>query len=174
MAGIFNYFRRPDEKELGNDKFKDKEFDEAILHYTQGLEQCRGSTQAEERAKLLANRSAALVGVEDYRGALADAEECCALRPSWPKGWARKGKALTALSRHKAAAAAYARGLEASLRASDASDARHAKELAGITSQATAASDRYLELLAQNEKLQRQLDDYTLMFSGDDGKAKIG
>ena len=73
-----------------------------------------------------------------------------------------------------AGSAAYARGLEASLRASDASDARHAKELAGITSQATAASDRYLELLAQNEKLQRQLDDYTLMFSGDDGKAKIG
>ena len=43
---MMGWFRRADEKELGNDKFKQKDFDEAILHYTQGLEQCRGSAQA--------------------------------------------------------------------------------------------------------------------------------
>ena len=43
-----------------------------------------------------------------------------------------------------------------------------------MTAQAQATSDRYLELLAANEKLQRQLDDYALMFGGDGGKAKVG
>ena len=32
-----NWFRRPDEKELGNASFKEKKLDDAIMHYTYGL-----------------------------------------------------------------------------------------------------------------------------------------
>ena len=170
-----NWFRRPDEKELGNASFKEKKLDDAIMHYTYGLEQCQGTSQTAERARLLANRSAALVGVELYREALLDAEEAARLAPEWPKGWARKGKALTCLQKHKLAAAAYARGLEAALKALEAAETSHGKELEAMKRQAESSSDMYLKLLGEHETLRAQLEDYELMFAGADAvKAKVG
>ena len=171
-----NWFKRPDEKELGNASYKEKKLDEAIMHYTHGLEQCQGTSQTQERARLLANRSAAFVGVDLYREALSDAEEACRIEPSWPKGWARKGKALTCLQRHKAAASSYARGLEAALTLLQAKDERHARELEALQKQAKTASESYLALLGETETLKRQLEDYTLMFGEREtgGKAKAG
>ena len=170
-----NWFKRPDEKELGNASYKEKKLDEAIMHYTHGLEQCQGTSQTQERARLLANRSAAFVGVDLYREALSDAEEACRIEPSWPKGWARKGKALTCLQQHKKAAAAYARGLEAALKALEAEETRHGKEMEAITKQAASSSDQYLKLLGENDTLKAQLEDYHLMFAGAaDVKAKAG
>ena len=170
-----NWFKRPDEKELGNASYKEKKLDEAIMHYTHGLEQCQGTSQTQERARLLANRSAAFVGVDLYREALSDAEEACRIEPSWPKGWARKGKALTCLQQHKKAAAAYARGLEAALKALEAAETSHGKELEAMKRQAESSSDMYLKLLGEHETLRAKLEDYELMFAGADAvKAKVG
>jgi len=169
-------FKRPDEKERGNQAFKDKKLDDAILLYSQGLDNCRGTAQTEQRSKLLANRAAAYVGVGAYAEALADAEEACQINPDWPKAWARKGKALTCLQRHKAAAAAYARGLEAALRELEKKETSHERDVAALKKQASTSSDSYLELLSENEKLRRQLDDFQLMFGEPElgGKSKKG
>lgn len=40
------------------------------------------------------NRSAALLKLNKLAKALADADECLKLDPSWPKGWMRKGLVL--------------------------------------------------------------------------------
>lgn len=40
------------------------------------------------------NRSAALLKLNKLAKALADADECLTLDPSWPKGWMRKGLVL--------------------------------------------------------------------------------
>jgi tetratricopeptide (TPR) repeat protein len=122
---MLNWLRRPDAKELGNSAFKEKNLDEAVLQYTRGLERCQGTAQTEERSKLLANRSAAHAKLGDYEAALADAEEAARLQPDWPKAWARKGKALTCLQRHKNAASSYARGLECALTLLQKNDERH-------------------------------------------------
>ena len=126
---MLNWLRRPDAKELGNEAYKEKNLDEAVLQYTRGLERCQGTAQTEERSKLLANRSAAHAKLGNYEAALADAEEAARLQPDWPKAWARKGKALTCLQRHKLAASSYARGLECALTLLQKNDERH--ELCG-------------------------------------------
>lgn len=166
-GAIGSWFKGPDAKELGNDAFKEKDMVEAIYHYSNGLDQCQGTAQAPERMKLLANRSAALVSIEQYKEALADAEECCRIAPEWPKGWARKGKALTCLGKHKLAASAYARGLEASLKSADSASERHEKDMEALKRQADSASDMYLKLLDENQALKAQLADYECMFTGD-------
>jgi tetratricopeptide (TPR) repeat protein len=125
QSRMLNWLRRPDAKELGNEAFKEKNLDEAVLQYTRGLERCQGTAQTEERSKLLANRSAAHAKLGNYEAALADAEEASRLQPDWPKAWARKGKALTCLQRHKAAASSYARGLECALTLMQKNDERH-------------------------------------------------
>ena len=173
---MLNWLRRPDAKELGNESFKEKNLDEAVLQYTRGLERCQGTAQTEERSKLLANRSAAHAKRGDYDAALADAEEAARLQPDWPKAWARKGKALTCLQRHKNAASSYARGLECALTLMQTNDERHERELEALRKQAKTASDSYLALLGETETLKRQLEDYTLMFGEREtgGKAKAG
>lgn len=40
------------------------------------------------------NRSAALLKLNKHAKALADAEECVKLDPTWDKGWMRKGMVL--------------------------------------------------------------------------------
>ena len=90
---MLNWLRRPDAKELGNEAFKEKNLDEAVLQYTRGLERCQGTAQTEERSKLLANRSAAHAKLGNFEAALADAEEAARLQPDWPKAWARKAAA---------------------------------------------------------------------------------
>lgn len=54
-----HWFRRPEPKELGNEAFKTKDLETAVAHYSTGLERTQGTAQRDERAKLLANRSAA-------------------------------------------------------------------------------------------------------------------
>ncbi|KAM7052855.1 tetratricopeptide repeat protein 31 isoform 3-T3 [Acridotheres tristis] len=54
--------------------------------------------------RLLGNRSYCLEKLGRYEEALADAEAALALRPGWPKGSFRKGKALLGLQRYAEAA----------------------------------------------------------------------
>lgn len=46
----------------------------------------------------------------DASAALADAEKCVELNPSWAKGYSRMGTALYRLGRHAPAAEAYSKG----------------------------------------------------------------
>ncbi|NWS05602.1 TTC31 protein, partial [Motacilla alba] len=57
--------------------------------------------------RLLGNRSYCLEKLGRYEEALADAEAALALRPGWPKGSFRKGKALRGLQRYAEAARAF-------------------------------------------------------------------
>ncbi|NXV03666.1 TTC31 protein, partial [Cettia cetti] len=57
--------------------------------------------------RLLGNRSYCLEKLGRYEEALADAEAALALRPGWPKGSFRKGKALRGLKRYAEAARTF-------------------------------------------------------------------
>ncbi|XP_014731641.1 PREDICTED: tetratricopeptide repeat protein 31 [Sturnus vulgaris] len=57
--------------------------------------------------RLLGNRSYCLEKLGRYEEALADAEAALALRPGWPKGSFRKGKALLGLQRYTEAARTF-------------------------------------------------------------------
>ncbi|NWY65795.1 TTC31 protein, partial [Erithacus rubecula] len=57
--------------------------------------------------RLLGNRSYCLEKLGRYEEALADAEAALALRPGWPKGSFRKGKALQGLQRYAEAASTF-------------------------------------------------------------------
>lgn len=56
------------------------------------------------------NRSAAYLSKKDADSALADAEQCIKLNPSWAKGYSRKGAALHALKQYKEAEEVYEEG----------------------------------------------------------------
>lgn len=157
-------FQPRDIKEEGNEAFKEKRPDAAIELYSEGLEQLVGTAQAEKRATLLSNRSAAYGLLQRWDEALSDAEEACRLAPARPKGWARKGKAHYSRREMQKAANAYARGLEAALRASDDAQRHHDAELAALKSQARTQSEEYERLLRENAALKSQLEDYELFF----------
>mmetsp|Transcript_10753 Transcript_10753/g.35621 ORF Transcript_10753/g.35621 Transcript_10753/m.35621 type:complete len:169 (+) Transcript_10753:99-605(+) len=151
-------------RELGNEHFKQKDMDAAIMFYSEGLSQLVGSSQAAERATLLSNRSAAFASLERWHDALADADEAVSLRPDYAKAWARKGKAHLSIKDFPKAAAAYAKGLEVALKQLDDEDQRHTHEIDAVKSQAGGTSDEYKRLLAENASLKQQLEDYLLMF----------
>ena len=58
------------------------------------------------------NRSVVYLELGSLEEALADAEECVSLSPTWAKSHARKGAALRALKRYKESIAAYEAGKE--------------------------------------------------------------
>ncbi|KAM4900832.1 tetratricopeptide repeat protein 31 isoform 4-T4 [Sylvia borin] len=74
------------------------EHTEAVWAFTVALE------LNPQEHRLLGNRSYCLEKLGRYEEALADAEAALALRPGWPKGSFRKGKALRGLKRYTEAA----------------------------------------------------------------------
>ncbi|XP_044979569.1 ankyrin-1-like isoform X1 [Hordeum vulgare subsp. vulgare] len=58
-------------------------------------------------ATLYSNRSLCHMRSGEAHDALVDADACIKLRPDWPKGYCRKGAALTALKDHKESCDAY-------------------------------------------------------------------
>ncbi|KDN53238.1 TPR-like protein [Tilletiaria anomala UBC 951] len=106
-------------REDGNAAFKKKDMVEAIKMYTLAVDVAASrplweSNQIarEELAAVLANRSAALAAVEDWIGALCDADAVINLKKPWAKGYFRKGKALAGLGRFKEAKEAYEMGMQ--------------------------------------------------------------
>jgi translocation protein SEC72 len=105
-------------KESGNVLFKAHKYEEAANRYSLALEMALArppwepaSTCREETAILLCNRSAARLGLQEFSGALADAEAVVQLKRPWPKGHFRKCKALQAMGRLKEAKEAIELGL---------------------------------------------------------------
>ena len=56
---------------------------------------------------LLSNRCHAYASLDQYQEALADAEHVVDLRPDWPKGYFRRGRALYGLGHYEDAAVAF-------------------------------------------------------------------
>jgi tetratricopeptide (TPR) repeat protein len=78
-------------KEEANRKYQAKRFDEAVKLYTDALAL---PLPKEELAVLHSNRSAAHLTKGDTSHARQDGKAAQRLRPTWPKGYFRKGQAL--------------------------------------------------------------------------------
>lgn len=61
---------------------------------------------------MYSNRSAAYAKAGQYENALKDADETIALNSSWPKGYSRKGSALSYMQKYVEAFEVYQKGLE--------------------------------------------------------------
>lgn len=79
-------------KDLGNEQFVSKKWNEAINNYTEAL------NLDPYNVVIYSNRSAAYIQLKQYDLALYDAEKCISLAPKWVKGYFRKGKALCGLN----------------------------------------------------------------------------
>lgn len=106
-------------KEDGNAAFRSKNYVEAIKYFTLAIDVAasrplweNNQLARDEMALCLANRSAALAAVQDWIGALCDAEACVKLKRPWSKAHFRKGKALQGLGRLDEAREAFDLGLE--------------------------------------------------------------
>lgn len=93
-------------KDQGNKAFAAKKYDEAIDLFTQAI------ALDPSNHVLFSNRSAAKAGLRQWKQALEDAEQTVKLKPSWGKGYARKGAALHGAKRFDDAIAAYEAGLK--------------------------------------------------------------
>ncbi|KAJ7265852.1 chaperone [Mycena haematopus] len=93
-------------KDQGNKAFAAKDYDKAIDLFTQAI------ALDPKNHVLYSNRSAAHSGKKEWEDALADAEQCIVVNPSWSKGFARKGAALHGARRYDEAIVAYEEGLK--------------------------------------------------------------
>jgi stress-induced-phosphoprotein 1 len=94
-----------DHKNKGNSALQANQISQAIEHYTAAIN-LDGANVV-----YFSNRSAAYLKKNDAVNALADAESCIALDPTFSKGFSRKGAALHAAKRYNDSIAAYQQGL---------------------------------------------------------------
>lgn len=83
-----------------------EKFDDAIQAYTEAI------NLDPKNHVLYSNRSAAYAKAGQYENALKDADETIALNPQWPKGYSRKGSALSYMQKYMEAFEVYQKGLE--------------------------------------------------------------
>lgn len=91
-------------KNAGNKAFTEGRFQEAVDLFSKAIKE-------EENHVFYSNRSGAYASLKQYANALADAEKCIELSPSFVKGYSRQGAALFGLGRLADAKTAYQRGL---------------------------------------------------------------
>lgn len=94
-----NVDRFEEQKQIGNNFFKDAKYSEAIVHYNQALELNPTS------AIIFSNRSAANLKLENYGFAEADATKSIQADPSYIKGYYRRGSAYFSMGKFKEAIA---------------------------------------------------------------------
>jgi len=158
-------------KALGNKAIAEKNFDEAIKHFTEAIE-------IEPANHILySNRSAAYASKKEYESALKDAEKTTEIKPDWAKGWGRKGAAMYGLGDLLGAHDAYEEGLKL-----DPNNAQNKQGLASVDRaiQAEAKEDgvkgdptaglggmfndpQLVQKLAANPKTSKFLSDPTFM-----------
>lgn len=88
-------------KSLAAKAVEEKDYAGASKFYTEAIK------VDPKDATLYSNRSLCHLRIGEAHDALVDADACIRLRPDWPKGYCRKGAALTALKDHKEACDAY-------------------------------------------------------------------
>lgn len=92
-------------KDQGNVQFKAANYLKAAALYTQAIK------LDPDNAALYSNRSAAFLNLVKLTKALADAEMTIKLKPTWEKGFFRKGCALEAMQRYEEALTTYREAL---------------------------------------------------------------
>ncbi|KYQ92351.1 tetratricopeptide-like helical domain-containing protein (TPR) [Tieghemostelium lacteum] len=93
-------------KNKGNKAFSDKNFEEAVKHFTEAIQ------YDETNHILYSNRSACYAALDKYKEALVDAQKTVQLKPDWSKGYLREGNALFGLLKYKETAEACEKGLK--------------------------------------------------------------
>eukprot|EP00736_Rhodelphis_marinus_P004823 Rmarinus@m.519 len=93
-------------KEQGKAAFSAGNYEEAISLWSKSIE------LDSENHLLYSNRSAAYCKVGKYKLALDDADKVIALKPDWPKGYARKATAYRFMDQYSNAAMTYMLGLQ--------------------------------------------------------------
>ncbi|KAH9514777.1 Stress-induced-phosphoprotein 1 [Bulinus truncatus] len=94
------------EKEKGNQAFKEGNFPLAVQHYTEAIK------RNPDDAKIYSNRAACYTKLMEFPLALKDSEECIRLDPKFIKGYLRKGAVLLAMREPTKASLAYQRALD--------------------------------------------------------------
>jgi len=97
--------------ELGNIAFKEQKWYQAIICYTQALENLPAGSNNVGAFSIYSNRSASHLKVGNFDNAMADAETCISLVPTSYTGYGRKGAALHAMLHYADAIAVYQQGL---------------------------------------------------------------
>ncbi|PFH31152.1 tetratricopeptide repeat domain containing protein [Besnoitia besnoiti] len=93
-------------KAKGNAAFQEAKYQEAVGFFTEAIK------QTPDDAVLYSNRSGAYACLNKLEEALQDAEVCVKLRPTWGKGYSRKGLAEFRMMKYKEAEATYQKGLQ--------------------------------------------------------------
>ena len=93
-GGLAKTERGEDWRKQGNDAFKKKSYEQAVLCYTRALHDLSDPTVL---AAVLNNRATCLFHMELYRHAVVDAAEAVNLAPAYLKAYYRRGHALVKL-----------------------------------------------------------------------------
>ncbi|XP_011168268.1 stress-induced-phosphoprotein 1 [Solenopsis invicta] len=115
-----------EEKELGNQKYKDGDYPAAIKHYSEAIR------RNPDDPKYYSNRAACYTKLAAFDLGLKDCEKVVELDPKFIKGWIRKGKILQAMQQQGKALTAYQKALEL--------DPQNSEALEGYRSCAMSAS----------------------------------
>ncbi|XP_012527347.1 stress-induced-phosphoprotein 1 [Monomorium pharaonis] len=115
-----------EEKELGNQKYKDGDYPAAIKHYSEAIR------RNPDDPKYYSNRAACYTKLAAFDLGLKDCEKVVELDPKFIKGWIRKGKILQAMQQQGKALTAYQKALEL--------DPQNSEALEGYRSCAVSAS----------------------------------
>ncbi|KAL6260272.1 hypothetical protein P5V15_007804 [Pogonomyrmex californicus] len=115
-----------EEKELGNQKYKDGDYPAAIKHYSEAIR------RNPDDPKYYSNRAACYTKLAAFDLGLKDCEKVVELDPKFIKGWIRKGKILQAMQQQGKALTAYQKALEL--------DSQNSEALEGYRSCAVSAS----------------------------------
>lgn len=95
-----------EEKELGNQKYKEGDYPAAIKHYSEAIK------RNPDDAKYYSNRAACYTKLAAFDLGLKDCEKCVEIDPKFIKGWIRKGKILQGMQQQGKALTAYQKALE--------------------------------------------------------------
>jgi stress-induced-phosphoprotein 1 len=95
-----------EEKQKGNECFKNGDFSSAVKHYTEAIKRNPGD------AKIYSNRAACYTKLMSFDLALKDCDKCIELDPKFVKAYLRKAKVHQGIGQISKAMAAYEKALE--------------------------------------------------------------
>ncbi|KAK9716432.1 hypothetical protein RND81_06G232800 [Saponaria officinalis] len=95
-----------EEREKGNEYFKEQKYPEAVKHYSEAIK------RNPKDAKAYSNRAASYTKLTAMPEALKDAEKCIELDPTFVKGYTRKGAVQFFMKEYEKALETYQEGLK--------------------------------------------------------------
>lgn len=145
-------------KDLGNNEFKNGNYQTAIKHFTDAI------LQDSTNHVLYSNRSAAHLSSGKGQEALDDAQKCIDLEPTWAKGYGRKGAALHMLKQYDEAMSSFDEGLKLesdnSYLLTGLDLVKNEKDL--LKNQPNMSMD-FMQKLMQNDKVREKVQDPTFV-----------